>query len=238
MFNFLFSALFVCVMFSEHAFGKGEAEKYMVHSQFMELKTAAGRAQPIYLGVEKGETFSVLKQRADWLKIKTENGDTGWVNKVAFFDAIGVHGYIEKDQVHKLKWELGASGGVFGGEESYAISSGYYLLPEVLVSADFIKTSGVYSSSTLITANVSLNLYRKYIVSPFINIASGIMNNKPRQLLVNAHENTQMVYSYGGGFSLNSYKNMTIRFTVRDYYLVDTKQNYYDWRVGVFGVFF
>ena len=225
-------------LFSINAFAKGSAEKYRVSSQYMEVKTAAGRAQPIYLIVEKGESFSLLKQRTDWFKIETESGDTGWVSEIDFFKAIGVSNYNLKTEVLSSKWELGVSGGVFGSEESYVVSSGYYFLPEILVSADFIKASGVYSSSTLATANLSLNLYRKYIVSPFINIATGFMKNTPRKILVNAHENTQLVYSYGGGFSVSAYKNMSVRITVRDYYLVDSKKNYYDWRVGVFSVFF
>jgi len=214
------------------------AESYTVNSQYMELKTAAGRAQPIFSVVEKNETFIILKKKTDWLKVKSESGNSGWVNQADFFQAIGVAGFSERKSHVSSKWELGLSGGKFGSENSYGISVGNYLLPEILVSANLSKASGVYSSSTIGTADFTLHLYRRYIVSPFVSIATGFMNNTPRQVLVNAQDQTQVVYSYGGGLSLNPYKNVSIRLTVRDYYLADVKNNYYDWRLGVFGVFF
>ena len=214
------------------------AETYTVNSQYMELKTAAGRAQPIFSVVEKDETFFILKKKTDWLKVKSESGSAGWVSQADFFRAIGRDGYNERINYVSSKWESGFSGGKFGSENSYGISVGKYFLPEILVSVNLSKASGAYSSSTIGTGDFTLHLYRHYIVSPFISIATGFMSNTPRQVLVNAQDQTQVIYSYGGGLSLNPYKNVSVRLTVRDYYLADVKENYYDWRLGVFGVFF
>ena len=225
--------LLMGVLLSGEVFSK----EYVVSTQYLEMKTAAGRSQPIYSVVEKGEQFTVIREKLEWLKIKSINGNEGWVSKPEFYRAIGIKYDVKKDYLAS-KWEFGIAGGKFGSEESYSFGAGYYFKPEALISIDMTKASGKYSSSTIGEAGFTFNFYRRYILSPFVNIASGFMLNKPRQVLVNAQSETQAIYSYGGGFNINPYGNMSIRFSIRNYYLSSNNENYYDWRIGVFGVFF
>jgi len=212
------------------------ATDFIVESEFMELKTAAGRSQAVFLVVEKNEPFSVLKKKYDWVKIKTKNGESGWVSLKEFASATGGF-YSEKENFFRSKIEIGASTGNFSNEESYLVGIGYYVKPEILFSIDALRAAGSYSSSTLINANVALKFYRRRLVSPFISIGAGSMLNKPRQSLVNANESRQMTYNYGGGIGWNAYKNMSLRFSVREFYLTDAGKNYFNWNIGVFGFF-
>ncbi|MDH5258731.1 MAG: SH3 domain-containing protein [Gammaproteobacteria bacterium] len=214
------------------------AEKFIVKSSYMEVKTGPGRSQPIFLVVEKNESFSIVKKKSDWLKVKTFKGVTGWVSLSTFYAAVELAGYDEKKTYLKSSGEIGFTAGKFGGDESYSINTGYYIKPEVLISVDLMKTSGSYSNSTISSIDLAIDFYRRLFLSPFISIGSGFMFNEPRETLVNAHSSKQSTYSYGAGININPYKNMNIRVSVRDFYLMDKKENYYDWRIGVYGAFF
>ena len=211
------------------------ANEYRVTNTFMEVRMAPGRMQPVHVVVEKGETFSVLKKKTDWLKVKASSGENGWVNIENFYLATGRTDFDRAFQ--SVTWEIASSVGSFGGDEVYGISGGYYINRYVRTELDYSKTAGTYSSSTLGTANISLKFFHRFVVSPYIMLGGGVMNNLPRNTLVNGKETRQLIYLYGGGISTNPYKNFGIRFSVRNYYLTEINNNYFDWRIGIYGVF-
>jgi len=218
------------------------AESYVVAESFMELKTSAGRAKPIYSVLEKGESFSLLKIRSDWIKVKSQNDEVGWISVKNFYTAIGEYEFNEKQYHMSSKWEVGFAVGKFGTEDSYSLNTGYYFLsdnffPETVISMDIVKASGTYSNTTIGGANLAFNFYRYFIVSPRIIVGSGLMQNDSRQSLVNGGRNIQLFFNYGMALNANVYKNVNTYMTVRSYSLVDTKENFYDWRIGISGVF-
>jgi len=230
------SVFLLSVIVTEQAFSK-EKQSFVVVSPFMEVNTGAGRMQPVFLVVDKNESFDVLKRKHDWLKIRTKKGKEGWVSLREFFRSTSRRPYQEKQLISKMNWEIEMSGGLFSGENKYSIVSSYYITPAFRVGVDYEKSAGQFSSSTIVVAQLALSFYRDRMFSPYLNLGSGLFQNTPRQLLVNGDETEQVVYQYGGGLDIRAYKNMKIRFGVNDYYLSRENENYFGWRLGVVGLF-
>lgn len=213
------------------------ASEATVKSEFLEVFTAAGRGYPIFFVVENGEKFQLLKRKTDWIKIKSKQGQVGWISYQDYASSV----YLARPNIRKLavssRWELGVSTGKFGSDNSFSASAGYYIKPTVAVQAEYKKVIGEFSHSNMLSGKFMFQMMRDRVVSPFISLGLGVMENTPRQSLVNADVEQENLFLGGGGFNYIPYKRLNMRFTVNNYYLNKSKRNYIDYRLGIFALF-
>jgi len=53
----------------------------VVKEAYIDLHTGPGRGFPIAISVERGVTIELLRQRTDWIEVRTARGQRGWVHR-------------------------------------------------------------------------------------------------------------------------------------------------------------
>jgi len=225
-------------LIASHFFcGVSIANEATVKSEFLEVFTAAGRGYPVFFVVENGEKFQLLKRKTDWIKIKSKQGQEGWISYNDYASSV----YLSKPNIRKLsvsaKWELGISAGRFGSDNSFTASAGYYIKPSVAFQTEYKKVIGDFSHSNLLSGKFMFQIFRDKVISPFISLGLGVMENTPRQSLVNAKKEQKNLFIGGGGINYIPYKRLNMRFSVNNYYINKPEQNYLDFRFGIYALF-
>ena len=53
----------------------------VVQDAYVELRTGPGRGFPATRSVERDSSIQLLRQRTDWIKVRTADGREGWVHR-------------------------------------------------------------------------------------------------------------------------------------------------------------
>lgn len=53
----------------------------VVKDAYIDLHTGPGRGFPVTVSVERGVTIELLRQRTDWVEVRTARGQRGWVHR-------------------------------------------------------------------------------------------------------------------------------------------------------------
>ena len=72
--------LTLLAFYPERATAAKELRKVAVAEPYVELHTGPGRGYPVFYIAERGETVELLKQRTDWIKLRTARGVEGWAH--------------------------------------------------------------------------------------------------------------------------------------------------------------
>ncbi len=59
----------------------GPEKAVVVETPSVNIRKGPGKTHPILFKASQGVTFKVLAEKEDWLKVRHENGDRGWVVK-------------------------------------------------------------------------------------------------------------------------------------------------------------
>ena len=57
----------------------------VVKDAYIDLHTGPGRGYPVTISVERGVTIQLLRQRTDWIEVRTARGQRGWVHRSQLF---------------------------------------------------------------------------------------------------------------------------------------------------------
>jgi uncharacterized protein YgiM (DUF1202 family) len=106
-------------------------EKVQITDPYIELHTGAGRGFPIFFVAERGEWIEILLRHTDWFKVRTANGQEGWVNRAQLETTLTEAGTTKAfrdillDDYLRRRLELGAAWGQFDGAPMLKIWSAY-----------------------------------------------------------------------------------------------------------------
>ena len=89
----------------------------VVKDAYIDLRTGPGRSFPVTISVERGVTIQLLRQRTDWVEVRTARGQRGWVHRSQLENTLTPEG----NEVHLSgtgpdartghKWEAGLAVG-------------------------------------------------------------------------------------------------------------------------------
>jgi uncharacterized protein YraI len=202
----------------------------VVQDAFVDLRSGPGRGFPATYSVERNATIALLRQRTDWIKVRTDNGREGWVNRSQLERTLTPGGAPvqvagpapEARTGHH--WEVGLGTGDFGGANVISVAGAYALTPNLLVRADVNQLLGNFSNGWLGTAGIAHVFMPEWRVSPFVGIGGGVVTISPKATLVQAEDRTDTT-AYAGlgvrGFLTNrfllqaEYRSYVV-FTSRD----------------------
>ncbi|WP_049723086.1 SH3 domain-containing protein [Gilvimarinus polysaccharolyticus] len=217
-----------------------------VDSAYIDVYTGPGRGYPIFHALEYGEPITLLKSRAGWIKIATERGLKGWVERSAMQYTLGPDGQTPdftdeyRSDAVVGHFELGAALGDFGGADSVAMSLGYRFTRNLTIEASYSQQAGQFSDSEIIGAGLLHQPFPEWRVSPFLRMGAGMIKVNPSATLVDTEDREDSVLQA----SLGAYVYLSRRFFLRaeyiNHYLLTTRTNneeVSEWRVG-FSVFF
>jgi len=202
----------------------------VVQDAFADLRSGPGRGFPATYSVERNATIELLRQRTDWIKVRTANGREGWVHRSQLERTLTPGGAPVQVAGPKPEartehhWEVSLGTGDFGGANVVSVAGAYALTPSLLVRADVNQLLGNFSNGWLGTAGIAHVFMPERRVSPFVGIGGGVMTISPKATLVQAADRTDST-AYAGlgvrGFLTNrfllqaEYRSYVV-FTSRD----------------------
>jgi hypothetical protein len=175
----------------------------VVQDAFVDLRTGPGRGFPATYSVARNASIELLRQRTDWIKVRTEDGREGWVNRAQLERTLTAGGAPvqvagpgpESRTGHS--WEAGLATGDFGGANVVAVKGAYALTPQLHLRADASHVLGDYSNGWLGTIGIAHVVMPASRVSPFVGIGGGVLTVSPKATLVQAEDRTDSI-AYAG----------------------------------------
>ena len=202
----------------------------VVQDAYADLRTGPGRGFPVAWSVERDATITLVRQRTDWIKVRTAGGREGWVNRAQLERTltpggaeVRVAGPVPEARTAHL-WEAGLVTGDFGGANVVGVRTAYALTSSLLVRADASHLLGDYSNGWLGAVGIAHVFVPEWRVSPFVGIGGGMLSISPKATLVQAEDRTDSMAYAGLGlrgfltdrFLLQAeYRNYVV-FTSRD----------------------
>jgi uncharacterized protein YgiM (DUF1202 family) len=228
------------------AYGKTSHYEAVVAEPFLELHTGPGRGFPVFHVVDRGEQIEVLKRRTDWFKVRTTRGVEGWVKIDQMAETLDTSGKptalddpTEGDYMGR-RWEVGLLLGDLDGANVISVYGGYHFTRNIATELRVSSISGDYSSGWLATADVALQPFPEWRVSPYAALGTGVIHISPQATLVQSEDRTDQVAHVGLGlrmyvtrrFMFRAEYNSYLTFTSRD-----DNEELDEWKAG-FAFFF
>ena len=202
----------------------------VVQDAYADMRSGPGRGFPATYSVERDASIQLLRQRTDWIKVRTAGGREGWVHRSQLERtltpggaAVRLPGPVPEARTEH-RWEVGLGTGDFGGANVVSVNGAYALTSNLLLRADVNHLLGDYSNGWLGTAGIAHVFVPTWRVSPFVGIGGGVISISPKATLVQAEDRTDTT-AYAGlgvrGFLTNrfllqaEYRSYVV-FTSRD----------------------
>jgi len=240
--------LLLLQIFAEcHAFGAKSYPRVEVADPYIEMHTGAGRGYPIFHVIERGKHIEILKRRTDrWLKVRTESGKEGWVKRSQMEKTLTETGEQTQFTDRKFgdfterRWEMGAMGGRFKGNDVLTVYSGYAFTPKLSAEIAGSKIFGDFSDADMATASLLAQPFPDWRISPFFTLGTGVIRINPKTTLVQDDEETNPVGNVGIGIRTYLLRQFVFRAQYKYYKIFQSKddnQEVNEWKAG-FTVFF
>ena len=224
------AVLLTAALLAANAAGAASSGSVVVQDPFLEFRSGPGRGYPVFHVVDRGEPVELLRRRTDWIKVRSEGGKEGWVNRAQLERTLTPEGEPltvpgptpESRTAHR--WETSLATGDFGGASVVAAQVAWAITPTLLARADAAQLLGGYSDGWLVTAGVAHVFMPQWRVSPFIGIGGGVLRIDPKATLIEAEERTDETAYAGAGlrgylsnrFLLQAEYRSYVVFTDRD----------------------
>jgi hypothetical protein len=219
----------------------GEPVPVVVQDPFIDLHTGPGRGFPATLSVPRGATVQLLRQRTDWIKVRTDHGKEGWVHRSQLERTltpdggeVRLAGPTPQSRVEH-KWEAGVATGQFSGASVVRVNGAYAVTETLQVRVDASQLLGTYSNGWLGTVGISHVFMPQWRVSPMLGIGGGVVHIAPKATLVSPDDRTDTTAF--GSLGLRGY--LTDRFLLQAEYRSfvvftsrDDNEEIDEWTVG------
>ena len=243
-------AVLVLILFQTAFPGTAQADdeyrQVSVAEPYLELRTGAGIGYPVFHIVDRGTSVEIIMRRTDWFLVRGEDGVEGWADRAQMEKTLQTSGseivFAQADQEDftNAKWELGLMTGDFGGSNSIAVYGGYSLNPYVALEVWGSQILGNSSNGWMGSANVVLEAFPDWRVSPFFTLGAGIIHIEPKPTIVIGEDRTDEIGHAGAGFRIYSNRRFILRAEFKSYVVFtsrDDNEEIEEWKVG-FAFFF
>lgn len=223
------------------AVAAGAAIEVVVKDPYIDLHTGPGRGFPITLSIERGVVVQLVRQRTDWVEVRTDRGKHGWVHRSQLARTLTVDGREVKiagplpDARTAHRWELGVAAGRLSGADVIQANGAWLMTESLMLRADVSQVIGNSSNGWLGTVGIAHVFVPQWRVSPFVGVGGGVIHVTPKATLVDTRERTDTT-AYGAAgvrgylsdrFLLQAEYRGLVVFTNRD----DNEEND-EWLVG------
>jgi hypothetical protein len=178
----------------------------VVKDPYIDLHTGPGRGFPVTLSIERGKTVELVRQRTDWVEVRTASGQHGWVHRTQLAETLTIDGREVKiagpkpDARTAHKWELGVATGQLSGANVIELNGAYLLTDNLLVRADAAQMMGTSSNGWLGTVGIAHVFKPQWFISPFVGVGGGVVHVTPKGTLIDTQDRTDTAAYGAAGF--------------------------------------
>lgn len=221
-------------------------QRLRVVEPFIQIHTGPGIGYPVNLDLARGNWLTVLKQQADWYKVKTEQGQEGWVTGAELEKTVTLDGErfklqaINQADFSQRDWEIGTLWGDAEGADVFSIYGAYAFNANLSSELSASQMIGNLSVSTLININLLAHPFPEWRVSPFFTLGTGTIKTKTRSSLVRQKDQQDSTAHVGIGVRAYLTRSFFLRAEYKEYVIFSSSNDNEEiaiWSVGV-GSFF
>lgn len=209
---------------------QAESLQLVVQEVYIDLHSGPGRGFPRQYAVERGATINVIKQRTDWVKVRTERGKSGWakssdLEKTLTSAGVAVRLLPRFSDYSRRRFEVTAGGGYYAEEPEVFARLGYRLSD--LLSAEFgaAQVTSDFSSSKLFMLSVLAQPYQWGRFLPFASLGFGRYYNDPNRSAIDSGKSDDNFYSFGLGTRFYIAHSLVLRAEYRRYNLSEGNES-------------
>jgi hypothetical protein len=228
------------------AYGKARHYQAVVADPFVELRTGPGQGYPVFHVVDRGQAIEVEKRRTDWFRVRTDRGFTGWVRVDQLERTLNGAGalteIIDPDEADFAgrRFELGVQLGDFDGASSLGVYGAWHLNRHVATELRYADISGSFSDGWLAVADLVMQPFPEWRLSPFVALGTGVLRTEPKATLVQTEDRTDQVGHVGIGLRAHLTRRLLLRGEYSSYLAFtsrDDNEEVDEWKAG-FAFFF
>lgn len=241
----LFLAVFVALV--TPAYARTRHYQAVVADPFIELRTGPGPGYPVVYVVDRGQSIQVEKRRTDWFRVRNDRGISGWVRVDQLQRTLDGEGgalteIIDPDEAEFAgrRFELGMQIGDFEGASSVGIYGSWHLNRHVATELRLADLSGSFSNGWLAVADLVMQPFPEWRLSPFVALGTGVLRIEPKATLVQTEDRTDQVGHVGIGLRAYLTKRLLLRGEYSSYLVFtsrDDNEEIDEWKAG-FAFFF
>ena len=212
--------------------GAASAASVTVQDPYLELHSGPGRGFPVTQVVDRGASVELLRQRTDWIRVRTGRDHEGWVNRRQHERTLtgdGEHVRLAGPTAEARtghRWEVSVGAGDFNGADVVAVAASYALNDSLYVRADVAQMFGEFSNGWLAAAGIGHIFMPQWRVSPFAGIGAGWVYVEPRATLVEAPSRSNQAAYAGAGLRGYFNNRFLLQAEYRQYLIfMDTDDN-------------
>jgi hypothetical protein len=241
----LLLAVFVALVTPAH--GGTRHYQAVVADPYVELRTGPGQGYPVFHVVDRGQSIAVEKRRTDWFRVRTDRGQSGWVRIEQLQRTLDGQGgalteIIDPDaeEFAGRRFELGMQLGDFDGASSVGVYGSWHLNPHVATELRVADLSGSFSDGWLVGADLQMQPFPEWRLSPFVALGTGVLRVEPKATLVQTEDRTDQVGHVGIGVRAYLTRRLLLRGEYSSYLVFtsrDDNEAIDEWKAG-FAFFF
>jgi len=218
----------------------------VIDDPYIDIHTGPGRGYPIFYVAERGEPISLLMQRTEWFKVRTERGTEGWVYRDQLRTTLNLDGEpfdlptLGLEDYAKKRWEAGVGYGDFGGANAISTYGSYSFTPNLSGELWLTEAIGRFSDSTLMTLNIVHVMFPDWRATPFFTLGTGEIHTVPKATLVATTDRTDQLALVGAGVRAYLTRRFVFRAEYKSYVVFtsrDDNEEIREWKAG-FSFFF
>jgi hypothetical protein len=148
MFRLLLTVFCLVATLAPMGAGAADAEAVVVQDPYLDLHSGPGRGFPVTQVVDRGASVQLLRQRTDWIKVRTDRDNEGWVHRTQLERTLTGDGAEVRlagpgpEARTRHRWELSLGAGDFDGADVVTVSGSYSLSESLFVRMDVSQLLG------------------------------------------------------------------------------------------------
>lgn len=211
-----------------------------VAEPYVEMHTGPGRGYPVFHVIEQGETVEVLKSRANWYKIRSSDGKTGWATAPQLARTLKPTGIpvdlpeIGRGDYLASRWRVGFTAGQLEGASTFSVTAGYRFLKWAGLEIEAGQIFDRSVTSDFYGLNLLAEPWPDWLVTPYLTVGGGRFSIDARQKVVIEDPGSPSYRSAGAGIGYYLGRNFVVRGEYR-WYSLSTGDNVSlnSWTIGL-----
>ncbi len=233
-------------LFAALAYGEAVGDRVQVADPYLDLHTGPGASYPVTNVVERGAWVEVVKQRIDWFKVRTENGQTGWAPRHQLERTLTPSGerarfrQVDESDYAVSTWEVGFMGVDFEWADLISAYVGLAFNRNLSVELSLGQALGNYSNSYLGSVSLVSQPFPLWRFSPYLSLGGGVIKTEPQRILIRAEEQSFNASHVGLGLRAYLSRQFMVKLEYKSHVLFNSDQDneeVNEWKAG-FAAFF